>query len=65
MFDFIEEEAPLREADFASGLSILAAKHNCVLVDIDFELSLIELEGDSSNIKACLDEAHEVFHRYI
>ena len=64
MFEFLEEEAYLREADFASGLSILASKHKCTLVNIDFDSQTIELEGDDANIKACLDEAHRIFNRY-
>ena len=65
MFSFIQEEAPLREADFMSGLSILASKYNCILVDVDFDTQTIELEGDNSDIKACLKEAHKIFYRYM
>ena len=61
----MSDDAVLREADFASAVSILASKYNCTLIGIDFESETIDLAGKEEDVDKCEAEIKRIFDGYV
>ncbi len=55
------ENGQMSEAQFLNLVSLIAAKHNCKIKEIDFNLRVINLEGPGDAELACALELEDVF----
>ena len=50
---------------FLTTVNMIASKHNCKVVSIDFETETIKLEGSSDDELACATELGKILDDYL